>query len=270
QARMMLVQVMQEEPRPPRKLNDRIPKDLETVCLKSMAKEPGRRYQTAGALAEDLRRFLNGEPILARPVGQLERLSRWGQRNPVVASWTAAVFVLLVIVAGVGSVHYVQMGLALDRESALRKEAERWRIAESGAKAKTQQEADRATNEADRSRRLRYASDMSLAYQAWEGGDTGRARDLLDRQRPENGQEDLRGFEWRYLWGLCRDSSRLTLRGHTSLGGIQGRLGGVALGDSIAFSPDGNTLVTCDPVANARIWDVASQHYVRIAGFLND
>src|SRR5262249_54055566 len=67
-ARMVLHQVLIEEPRPPRRLNDAIPRDLETICLKALAKEPERRYQTAGDFAADLRRFRNREPIQARPV----------------------------------------------------------------------------------------------------------------------------------------------------------------------------------------------------------
>ncbi len=66
---MVLQQVCDDEPRPPRRLNDRIPRNLETVCLKAMAKEPSRRYATARDLADDLRRWLNGEPIRARPPG---------------------------------------------------------------------------------------------------------------------------------------------------------------------------------------------------------
>ena len=72
QTRMLLVQVIQDEPRPPRRLNDQIPRDLETICLKAMAKEPARRYATARELADDLRRFLKGEPVQARPVGRVE------------------------------------------------------------------------------------------------------------------------------------------------------------------------------------------------------
>jgi hypothetical protein len=87
---MLLVQVMQDEPRPPRRLNDTIPRDVETVCLKAMAKEPARRYQTAGEFADELRRWLKGEPIQARPVGGIERAWRWCRRNPAVASLTAA------------------------------------------------------------------------------------------------------------------------------------------------------------------------------------
>ncbi len=84
--RMLLLQVLQDEPRPPRQLNDRIPPDLETICLKAMAKNPARRYATARELADDLRRFLAGEPIRARPMGRPERLWRWCRRNPLAAS----------------------------------------------------------------------------------------------------------------------------------------------------------------------------------------
>jgi serine/threonine protein kinase len=89
--RMLILQVLQDEPRPPRQLNDRIPRDLETICLKAMAKAPARRYATAQDLADDLRRYLQGEPIKARPIGKAERLWRWCRRNPAAASLLIAV-----------------------------------------------------------------------------------------------------------------------------------------------------------------------------------
>jgi serine/threonine protein kinase len=91
--RMLLHQVVHDEPRHPRSLNDRIPKDLETICLKAMAKVPSQRYRTAAELGEDLRRYLRGEPIHARPVGRGERAWRWCRRNPVVAGLSTAVVV---------------------------------------------------------------------------------------------------------------------------------------------------------------------------------
>jgi tetratricopeptide (TPR) repeat protein len=94
---MVLYQVLHEEPRRPQRLNEHIPRDLETVCLKALAKEPSRRYTTARELAEDLRRFLAGEPVRARPVGVWERGLRWAKRRPAAA---ALVFVSVLAVLG--------------------------------------------------------------------------------------------------------------------------------------------------------------------------
>ena len=89
--RMMVVQILQDEPPSPRKLQTRIPRDLETICLKCLEKPPGKRYQTAAELAAELGRFLRGEPIIARPIGRPARLWRWCKRQPVVAGLIAAV-----------------------------------------------------------------------------------------------------------------------------------------------------------------------------------
>ncbi len=88
---MLLEQVLREEPRPPRRVNDKVPRDLETVCLKALAKEPARRYATARALADDLHHWLRGEPVRARPVSAWERAARWARRRPAVA-WPAHVW----------------------------------------------------------------------------------------------------------------------------------------------------------------------------------
>jgi len=94
---MVLQQVLHDEPVGPRRISDRIPRDLETISLKAIAKEPGRRYQTAVDLRDDLRRFLAGEPIRARPVGRVERVWRWCRRKPALAGLSAALVVVFLI-----------------------------------------------------------------------------------------------------------------------------------------------------------------------------
>lgn len=100
--RMLMVQLLDDEPRAPRQLNDKIPRDLETICLKAMAKSAARRYQTAAEFANDLRRFLNGDPILARSIGPLEKLGRWCRRYPL-----AAVLFLAVTVGSASGLWYL-------------------------------------------------------------------------------------------------------------------------------------------------------------------
>ncbi len=96
----LLAQAAADEPRPPRRRNARIPRDLETICLKCLHKDPRRRYQAAGALAADLRCWQAGEPIAARPVGRLERLWLWAKRNRALAVTAGLGAAALVAVAG--------------------------------------------------------------------------------------------------------------------------------------------------------------------------
>ncbi len=95
---LLLRRIAEEEPLAPRRLDDDIPRDLETICLKALCKQPSGRYQTAADLAQELRRFLRGEPIRTRPPGTVGRLARWCRRKPVVAGLLATL--LLVTLAG--------------------------------------------------------------------------------------------------------------------------------------------------------------------------
>jgi eukaryotic-like serine/threonine-protein kinase len=107
-------QVQDQEPVSPRMLNPGVPKDLETICLKCLQKEPSKRYATAGELADELDRFRRGEPIQARPVGPVGRSWRWCRRRPALAAALAAVMVL----AGVSTTAAVRMALAQEDANA--------------------------------------------------------------------------------------------------------------------------------------------------------
>ena len=98
--RLLLYRIQHDDPPPLRKSDRQIPRDLETICLKAMAKDPARRYQTAKEMVEDLQRFLEGQPILARRASRLERIWRWARRNPSLA-WSLALVLALTIILSV-------------------------------------------------------------------------------------------------------------------------------------------------------------------------
>jgi serine/threonine protein kinase/WD40 repeat protein len=130
-----LLQVLDTEPVPPRLLNPKVDRDLETICLKCLQKEPRRRYASAQDLADDLNRYLKGQPIQARPVGSTQRLWRWCRRNPVIASLAATV--ALSVIAGISASTYFGLQAAA-------------RAREVGANAQEAlREKDRADQEAE-------------------------------------------------------------------------------------------------------------------------
>lgn len=108
--RMVLQRRIHEDPPSLRRLNDAVPRDLETICLKAMSRDPARRYQTCDELIDDLTRWLDGRPILARPVGVIERAWRWSRRNPVIARLTA--LVVLMVCVGFSGLTWFTLWLA--------------------------------------------------------------------------------------------------------------------------------------------------------------
>jgi WD40 repeat protein len=253
--RMLLHQVLHDDPKAPRRLNDRVPRDLETVCLKCLEKDPAKRYATAAALGVDLRRFLKGEPITARPAGAWERGWKWVRRRPAAAGLlglgavTAAALLALAVGLFYGARLEAERNEAQAQRGqaeAARAEAEKQRGQAEAARAETDKakaevekqkgEVERQKAEVERqrdlTRRTSYAVHTNLAASAWQEADIGRMLVLLEEQRPERtGGEDLRGFEWHYLWRLCH-SELLTLQGHTNF--VNG----------VCFSPDGRRLAS--------------------------
>jgi WD40 repeat protein/serine/threonine protein kinase len=227
-----LLHVLRSEPVSPRALNPRVPRDLETICLKCLEKEPRRRYARASELAEELGRFLRGEPISARPISLATRSWRWCRRNPAVSALATG----LIVAALVGFI-----GIAVQWSRA-ENEAERANLT---AENEFRQRR-KAEETADRNRRLLYVADMNVAQQAWEAGNVERVVELLERHRPkpDGDLEDLRGFQWHCLWRRCQRSLDTKTLSH----------GGPVWG--IAFSPDGKTLASVAYNNPLRLWDV--------------
>jgi hypothetical protein len=113
--RLMLLQVLEDEPRPPRQLNATVPRDLEVICLKAMNKSASRRYASARDFADDSRRYQQRQPILARPIGYVERCLRWCRRNPLAVSLLVAV----VLGSAAGLWHLSSLSEYFVRETAL-------------------------------------------------------------------------------------------------------------------------------------------------------
>ena len=169
--------ICEESPVKPSTINKRLKGDIETITLKAQEKDKARRYQSAVELAQDIRRHLNNEPILARRISRPALAWRWCRRNPVVAGLLAATAMLLLSVAVVAIVGYV---------AAVRRE--------------------------DKANRNLYVAHMHLAHNRYESSMVDQVERLLDQHTPPTGQRDFRRWEWYYLQALCH-TDELTIEG---------------------------------------------------------
>jgi eukaryotic-like serine/threonine-protein kinase len=223
-----LQQVLSTEPLPPRWLNPSAPPELETLCLKCLEKESARRYPTAQALAEELDRFLKGQPVLARPIGPAGKVWRWCRRQPVRAGLIAALIV--VFAAGTAGVLW------------------QWQRAERNAAGEARQrEAALAAGVETEIRE--YDANIALAQSLIQTHQFSLARDILLARAPES----YRGWEWGWLARSC-NQDLMTLSGNPSLGA------------EAFFSPDSRFLVTSGFHPLIWIWDLATGHAVRSLG----
>ncbi len=274
-----VLQVISDEPVPPRQLQSKTPRDLETICLKCLAKEPGRRYATALDLAEDLQRYQAGEPVRARPVGSVERGWRWCRRNPLPAALAAGVALTLILGATVAGYFGYEARREADRANSEAGEKElQARRAEARAedarreKKRADEAAEQARKDAEAAR-LAGLAEQKSAEQARKDRDLAKdaerkmeeqlqraemsayvIRITLAQVEWEHGsaalawdhleacQWNLRGWEHRYL---AAKFNKNTLKGHT--GAVH----------SVAFSPDGKRIVSGGGLGDntLKVWD---------------
>jgi WD40 repeat protein/serine/threonine protein kinase len=243
----LIQQVLHSELARPRTLDPDIPRDLETIVLKATDKDPERRYPSAADMAEDLRRFTEDRPIRARPVGPVERLGRWCRRNPLPASLTAAVALVLLAGAGVSSLFAMQAIASADAADAKAKEAQdnakeakdeaqRANSEKDRADKKANDEAKARADEAEARHKTEEAlgearhnlavSNYLVARSEYEHNRLHQAREMLAAIPPAE-----RGWEWRYLRRLC-EGGLFTLLGHTDPV------------HQVVYSPDGRYLAS--------------------------
>ena len=198
----LLQHISQSEPIPPRTLNRALPRDLETILLKALERDPLQRYQTAEELAEDLRRHLRDEPILALRPKPWEVVARWSSRHLQLLAIAAGIALLTMVGLATG-----MLLIARERDAA--------RIA-AGIAQQASSEAQRQRQSAIEHRDLatynQYVADMHLALQDWKGGGLKRMDALLAAHLPDADQPDHRGWEWHYLHGLASDSAVTTIK----------------------------------------------------------
>lgn len=250
----LLLEILTREPPVPRQLRKNIPIDLETICLRCMEKNPLHRYQSADELTEELRRFLSGKPIKARPIGVWGRSVKWSRRNP---GWASVFVVVILALAGMigGSLFYnVRLSNANNRlMTAIQQVREERQSAETQrqiAEERKKEAENTARVLAERElagRKLLYVDDIRQANEFWKTGNLEKMFERLNRHVPERGESDIRGFEWYYLKSQCRmESDRMI---DTS---------GNPLFD-VAISPDGRLIASGGEEGLLRIHEVVGR-----------
>jgi WD40 repeat protein len=194
------------------------------IVMKCLEKNRERRYETVGALAADVQRYLNDEPVQACPPSVVYRVRKFVRRHWRSLAGATVVTLLLLAV----------MATLVDKNVVL-------------------QQQNQVISEREKSlRRLLYVADMRMAHEAWQQGEPERMRALLARYEPEDGKEDLRTFAWHYLHHLSLQPPPEVLTGH------QGDV------YSVTYCPDGKEFATAGKDGTVRLWDTATGQTRRV------
>jgi WD40 repeat protein len=246
-----VLQLLDQEPVPPRQFDPRVDADLETVCLKCLEKNPAKRYSSAEAFADELERRLRGEPILARPAGRAERLLKWARRRPAVAALLMVSVVALAVVLGGGTAFTVRLRNQMDATEQARGDAEA-KATQLSLQVEATDRARKAAEDKEREARFnQYIAEMSLVQQAYEGNNIRRVRALLEAQVPRDSvAPDFRGFEW-YYWQRMSHRELFSMKSDK-------------MWSRVAFSPDGTLLALAGNDAEPiRICDASNGQELR-------
>ncbi len=245
----------QTEPPPsPRTANAAVPRDLDTVVRKCLAKTPAERYGTCGDLAEDLRRWSVGEPVTARRVGPVERFAKWARRNPAITASLSLAFLAMITGTAISLWQAdVAAGEADNAVRAAKRESEQRQLADGEAEKaryeakRADGEAEKAVREAKETRRLLDLVRLQTAQAAWDKNLLEVARTTLDQIAPENRC---------IAWGLL----------HKRFHGLFVLLGHTTDVTSVCFSPDGSRIATGagrqGQPGEVRVWDARTGQFL--------
>ncbi len=268
-----------------RRLSDSVRGELDWIVMKALDKDRDRRYESASALAADIERYLRSEPVEACPPSFFYRLRKLSQRNKTLLTTTVLVSVAVIVGAAVSVWQAIEATQARTLADDRLTDANRLLQREESALREANEERDRARHSAEHTRQLLYVGDLRLASQSWQRNDVARMRELLTRHVPQNGEADLRGFEWGFLSSQSSIPSREVFRSDRPLHFVRfspdGKLvaaagadGQICLFDAttlepistysagqgevngLDFSPDSSTLASAGDDGTVLLWDL--------------
>jgi WD40 repeat protein len=243
---VMMQTLEADRPADPRSVKEGVDPDLSAIALQCLEREPSRRYQSAAALADDLERWLRGEPVSARQIGRVERLWRLAKRKPVGASLLAAGVLAAALIIGLSVYSFQQRAAVAEEKSGrLSQEAE----AKGREVALEQQRVTEVTTERDVALGNSYCAQMGLADKNYQDGYISPVIAALENWIPKPGAKDYRDLEWYYLKRLI-DAPVGSLRGISR----------------VAFCPDGQHVASLQKGGGAAVAPVAGGPVVRLLG----